>query len=725
MNAGAGDEGSGCRNVRWWLGGLAGLLLVAGGVLAWTWHVAPRPQPPRETLVQDEPDEPLVEPVPVNPGYLGPQACARCHERRMREFLTTRHAQACRVPQPENMPSGFAPGQGRFASSDPALRFEMTQSNGRFYQNTIRTTPAGEQRLASHIDLMYGTGGADEVYFSWQQDRVTELPIVWLHPFHCWGSSPFDPNKPGDCSQETTTRCLECHNTWIPHVAGTVNTYKQDHAILGITCEKCHGPGREHVAYHEAHAGADSGQAIINPSQLTRQRQMDLCAQCHSNATRPRGHAFSYRPGEPLAAYYRTAKTEHFEDDHVANQTKYLYQSKCYQKSDSLTCTSCHNPHHPRSAEVSSPSQACLKCHQPSACAEQPRLPAAVRGDCVGCHMPPRIKINIFFHTEADRYVAPIRRSQHRIGIYPEARQEVLLAWYRRQSNAQSRHQAAQLTMALVQHWLREADKFRQEYRFLAAVGAVREALRVDATPAAQQKLHELIAVLDQLAAEMATSSRQLAQGQYPEAAAALQRLLAVKPDLGIAQGKLGRAYAEMGLMDQAVPHLQAVSRYDPDNPYGEAMLGWLAYLAGKPEAALEAYRRADEIDPYNAKLHYQMGLALEKLNRWPDAAARYREVLAIDPNHVDACMSLGQALRRQGQGPEGLRLARRAVALTGRQSAAALLNLAEAYAAVGRSADAESTAAQALEVAQVKEPRLVAQISERLWQWRANGQGQ
>jgi hypothetical protein len=101
----------------------------------------------------------------------------------------------------------------------------------------------------------------------------------------------------------------------------------------------------------------------------------------------------------------------------VANQTHYLRQSKCFQKSDDLTCITCHNPHRPKSpAATAAVEDSCLKCHAPAACGEHARLPAAVRGDCTGCHMPKGIKINVHFHTEDDEYVAPILRSQHRIG---------------------------------------------------------------------------------------------------------------------------------------------------------------------------------------------------------------------------------------------------------------------------------------------------------------------
>src|SRR5262249_51496478 len=147
-----------------------------------------------------------------------------------------------------------------------------------------------------------------------------------------------------------------------------------------------------------------------------------------------------YRPGTPLDEFFRTAVSKYPEEDHVANQVKYLRQSKCFQQNDTLTCTTCHNPHRP--TDPAAVRRACLKCHEPSSCPDQPRLPAAVRGDCVACHMPRRVWMNVHFHTNDDQYVPAIRRYDHRIGVFPEARKEVLLGWHRTQTDPPSRREA-------------------------------------------------------------------------------------------------------------------------------------------------------------------------------------------------------------------------------------------------------------------------------------------
>src|SRR5438105_1224367 len=365
----SGSSRAGVSFSRWravWA--IVALVGAAGGAFTF-WRSSTQPH---ESSVE-RPDANLDEPAARDPGYVGPLACAPCHATRVAEFQGTKHFLACCVPQAGAMPSGFAAGQGTYTTRDPGLRFEMTQLEGDFIETAIHATQSGEQRTPARIAFAYGAGGrADEIYFTWHDDRLNELPIAWLHPLNRWGEQPFDPYLTGDLARTTTPRCLECHNTWFEHVAGTDNQYKRDNFILGVTCERCHGPGHDHVAFHQAHPDADSAHAIIHPGGLGRDRQTDLCGQCHSNAPKRRGPAFSYRPGEPLEAYFRTNINKRPEDDHVANQVHYLRQSKCFQKSATLTCVTCHDPHKPGGpAPAAALQSSCQKCHQPAHCGEQ------------------------------------------------------------------------------------------------------------------------------------------------------------------------------------------------------------------------------------------------------------------------------------------------------------------------------------------------------------------
>lgn len=665
--------------------------------------------PRRETVVAPDPAEDRVASRP-NPGYVGPQACARCHQDRVDEFKQTRHFQAMCAPDQVSMPEGFNTGQGTLGFPDLAAHFEMRQADGQFLQTT-RDSKAVSPQFDSPIAFVYGArGGNDEVYFTWQGDRLRELPMVWLAPSKSWGLSPLDRHGSGDFSRDTTLRCVECHTTWFEHVPGSRNQYGRDHNILGVTCEVCHGPGKDHVAFHGSHPDQKEPHAVVRPALLPRDRQTDLCAQCHSNALKPKGPAFSYRPGQPLSDHYVSLHTMYPEQDHVANQTTYMKQSRCYQMSDSLTCITCHNPHQPRS-EANAGAQSCRKCHKNEDCADRPRLPEPVRDNCVGCHMPEHRKIQVFFRTQNDKYVAPVKRYEHKIGIDHMARKNVLWEYYRLQTDAMSQAEVDRLSNELADAWLAESRQRQQDHRFLAAIDACRESLKYTARPEAQARLDELIGIQSDIDDGYQDALWHESQGRYPEAIDAFERVLAAKPDFAMAHARLGTTYAVVGDKTLAVQHLKSAAEYDPDEPYAPGMLGWLAYLDGNAAEALDYYRQADEVEPYSAKINYQIGLALVRLQRFPEAIERFRKFATIDPGSDQAFLALSQTLRRAGKTKDSLEPALKAVSLTRFQEAASLVNLAEIYAETSRSDDALRTAEKAMSAAQSRAPRMIPQI--------------
>jgi tetratricopeptide (TPR) repeat protein len=672
-----------------------------------------------ETKVETKSTAPKVtSSTSSNPrGYVGIQSCAECHAERVKEFKETRHYLACMPPDPSQMPAAIESGEGRLNTSDPNMYFEMVKEGDDFILKTIRTRPSGTPRESSSVvALVYGQGGtADQVYFGWQGNRLHEFPVARLLSQNEWGTSKYDRNADLDFSRETHARCLECHNLWVRQIPGTLSEYDRQDMLLGVTCEKCHGPGRDHGNWHQANPAAKSAQKIIHPGHLSRESQMAVCGQCHSNAAKYSAEPFSYRPGEPLDLYYKTLYSRFPEDDHVANQDKYLRQSKCYQESETMTCVTCHNPHHPEEHATPGRQKTCLKCHQAESCTDRPNLPTEVRDECIGCHMPLVNKVQVHFRTATDAYVPPATRYEHRIGIYPLQRRELLLQWRRTKDDPESREQARKLEQELVRDWIAQGDELRAAYRFLPSMDAFRQAQRIHPTPAAKEKLAGVIALQSNIDSNWFQATQEIHEKKFAAAAVTLEGILAVKPDLPLVHGKLGSVYASLGQKEKAREHLEAVSRIDPDEPYGESMLGWLAYLDGRHGEALEHYRRAEEMEPRNVKVKQNKGLAHLGLGQWEEAAAAFMKVLALDPKHSGAYQGLSHSLRGKGQHAEAVKNALRAAELTRFANVDILLSLADAYADAGRLPDAQQTASRALAAAKGGNPQLVAQVMARI----------
>jgi len=695
---------------------LAGALVAVGiGVEYW------RRQPPRATPADGNTSEDRPGGRAAAKGFVGIDACRECHAERVTEFLGTRHYLACRPPDPDVMPVGFSPGRGSFATSrDAGVRFEMSRQGDAFLQTTIRTTPAGEQQLTSQVDLVYGMGaGTDEVYFTWHGNELYELPVVWLNPLDDWGASPFARDQGTDAGRPLTTQCVECHNTWFDYQAGTKNVYNRDECLLGVTCERCHGPGHDHVDFHHAHPGESDGQKIVHPAKLSRERQLDLCGQCHTNAITYRQAPFSYRPGEPLDDYFRVLVTRNPEDDHVANQIRYMCESRCFLESDTLTCTTCHDPHRPRTDNrVSVLREACVNCHEVEQCGERPRLPVAVQDECVSCHMPKRGKVQVSFQTRTSPFYYPVQRCEHRVAVYPDARDRVLRDWYASQSDPASLAEVDRLNHALADYWRAQGEDLRRQYRFVLASDAFQEALKFDPSDELRRQADETKELQSRLEVGWSTAERLRAENRLPAAIEQLEQLLAIKPDFALAHNELGTLYAMAGQRANADEHLRAAAQYDPDSPSAPAMLGWLSYLDGRPAEALEQYRIAEAVEPYNARIHFNMGLALSQLKKWDDAADQFRKVVEIDPQDAAGWQGLSEAARELGDVSESLSAGQQAVTVSSGRDASTLLTLAAAHAAAGHTADAERFAQQAL--ARNRDQSKAPQIREFLRQLRS-----
>jgi hypothetical protein len=158
--------------------------------------------------------------------------------------------------------------------------------------------------------------------------------------------------------------------------------------------------------------------AIVNPSRLARDRQLDLCGLCHASPGEPLAPALSFRPGDVLANYVKIAvPPPNAPVDVHGNQVNALKVSRCFT-SGTLTCSTCHNVHKTQEA-ADAFSAKCLTCHKAESCPRFRRLGPAIQGHCVACHMPEGKSTVITSPSQGELLQAVIRT--HRIAVYPEA----------------------------------------------------------------------------------------------------------------------------------------------------------------------------------------------------------------------------------------------------------------------------------------------------------------
>jgi hypothetical protein len=197
----------------------------------------------------------------------------------------------------------------------------------------------------------------------------------------------------------------------------SVNHYRRTGAILGVSCETCHGSGREHVRRERSSLHSLLPTAIVNPARLPRARQVDQCGLCHSGTAAFRTAPFSHVPGQPLerrSAVWTRPDTG--DIDVHGNQVALLQRSRCFRSSQ-MTCATCHDVHRPQ-RDVVALSGRCLTCHTIQSCGLFAQHGQELAGRCVDCHMP-ALTSNVLI---ANRLGHPVRVQvrTHWIKVYPQ-----------------------------------------------------------------------------------------------------------------------------------------------------------------------------------------------------------------------------------------------------------------------------------------------------------------
>jgi hypothetical protein len=352
---------------------------------------------------------------------VGDSTCLSCHGDKA-AFEGTAHHLTTRRPTRESIAGSFRSGANVLRTPNAGVHFRMDADSTGFHQTAIVGTGPDTSSRTERIALVVGSGRKGQSYLYWVGDRLYQLPVSYWRSVGQWINSPGPAYVDGrpNFERAVAPRCLECHATWIESVPdlGVVNRYHPEGAILGITCERCHAAGREHVTRERSMLHAARAPAIVNPARLTRERQMEACGQCHAGLGAPKAPAFSYVAGRRLDDYLELASrpSDATVDVH-GNQVALLSRSRCYRSSQ-MTCLTCHDVHR-QQRDVADLSGRCLGCHQERSCGLFATEGHRLAGRCVDCHMPLQASNLIVSALDGKQERALVRT--HWIRVYPTA----------------------------------------------------------------------------------------------------------------------------------------------------------------------------------------------------------------------------------------------------------------------------------------------------------------
>jgi hypothetical protein len=346
--------------------------------------------------------------------YAGDEACRECHAGQVESYFHTAHHLTSRRPTKESILGSFAEGKNILNTASAGLYFRMDSKPDGFFENAVSTSPVSSVR-SERIGVVIGSGRVGQTYLYWKKDQLFQLPVSYWVDLDAWVNSPGYRDGTANFERPVVPRCLECHMTYAEATELSVSTNRYEPAtfVLGISCERCHGPGREHVEQARSKAGNAS---IINPIKMKRDSQIELCAQCHGGRRTPQTVPFSYVPGEPLDKYYqRDPENTGATADVHGNQVALLQMSRCYQASADMSCATCHDVHKVQ-RDVASLSERCLACH--ARAKESHEAANKLSGACVDCHMPVQASNLIISNSNGKRRKALVR--SHWIKIYAD-----------------------------------------------------------------------------------------------------------------------------------------------------------------------------------------------------------------------------------------------------------------------------------------------------------------
>jgi tetratricopeptide (TPR) repeat protein len=298
--------------------------------------------------------------------FLGDKKCQECHSSEFKTWQGSHHDKAMQEVADSTILGDF--NDTKFTSQGVTSHFFKKDNN--FYVNTEGRDGKyhdykieyvfGIKPLQQYI-VKFPDGHYQCLRTAWDTEKkkwfdlYPDFKVVhseWLH----WSRGGLNWN----------TMCSDCHSTNVRRNYDLeTHSYDTEYAIINVSCEACHGPGKDHVELVNKQ-GKDY--KVSNDLKMTvgtdSKKLVDQCARCHMR----REHitsSFNFE-GTMLDHYFpQLIQQNMYHPDGQILDEVYVYgsflQSKMYH--NGVTCTDCHNPH---SLELKfEGNNLCAQCHVP------------------------------------------------------------------------------------------------------------------------------------------------------------------------------------------------------------------------------------------------------------------------------------------------------------------------------------------------------------------------
>lgn len=606
--------------------------------------------------------------------YVGDTVCFDCHEDQYQGFYEHGMANSMYLLTKDNAVEAF--GSEIVVDSTTGLHYETVEADSGFFQIEYLLDENGERthELARSMKWVVGSGTTARTYLAEQDGWFYEMPVTWYTQQGRWDFSPGYRVANKRFNRKIADRCVVCHNSYPEPVEQTNGMFTD--MPTGIGCERCHGPGSDHV---EARLVSDPPEGepdvtIVNPAHLSLDLRLDVCQQCHLNGTvsllRDGEDAYSYRPSQPLDDYVALYTGLEFiegegEGISVISHADRMMQSACYIETldtpRPLECTTCHDPHEGFRVEGDAYfNTTCMSCHSGEELtaidAGQPLVVHSATANCIECHMPPTDLIEAPHSAFTDHFIRVVEEDD----IEPEksAESDVLMAHFDRDRTKDADARLYE-GMAYITRGYQGGDieylnqgveilgeAFEDGHEFSEAVYLHGYALLIleryeEAIPSLEESVR-----LDPAKAERLNALAQAYEYAGDRDPVRIERLyreaLRVQPELADIRLNLGRFLQTRGRLDDARAQYQRVVEDESWNALGYYNLGTLALLEGNLDVAEKQLDQSLTLNPLSGATLTNLGLVNLQRNRIAEARKLLETAVERDPDLPEALDNLG-----------------------------------------------------------------------------------
>ena len=300
--------------------------------------------------------------------YVGSSSCERCHAKEHTAWKDSLHIKMTKPVAEATILGDFRDGT-TFAGHDRAYTFG--RKDGKPFV-TVKFGQAPPETFT--VDYTLGAKRYQGYLSRLPDGSIYVLPAFW-HVEHKrwidWKEITPIPDGAHSIRQIWNANCFNCHATNLAQGYDVAaKRYNSSWTEMGIGCEACHGPGREHNVLMEsweknpalkpAYDTSDKNRnlsdtlKILSTRSSDPKRTFDTCAYCHGNKTnvfvgfeagdRYTDFAIPFLLSTPIPAndfqgeFWPDGRPNRF------NRPQALTMSGCFQ-AGAISCASCHQSH--------------------------------------------------------------------------------------------------------------------------------------------------------------------------------------------------------------------------------------------------------------------------------------------------------------------------------------------------------------------------------------------